>query len=109
MLDHAKRCFNIPRELYEIASGEHGAVEEVVVLVGDQGSAIIAEPQRRLRHDVQEPPSRLGPAEAHHLHGQEQTFPESVDELRPLGDNDEPLGGGHHQLFAKQRGTVPLD
>ncbi len=80
-----------------------------VAFVGDELPAVGAEPQGRRRHELQELPLRLTPAEPHDLDRQRATFAEVPHELVVLDHDEQPGGGAGQQLLAQERAAAALE
>jgi hypothetical protein len=80
-----------------------------VALVGDHRVAIGRRPPDRGRHQAQQPPARVGPAEADHLDRNGVPGAEPLDQLGRLGHHHQPGRGQGDELLAQQRSPAPLD
>ena len=85
------------------------AIGDEVAFVGDELPAVGAEPQGRRRHELQELPLRLTPAEPHDLDRQRATFAEVPHELVVLDDDEQPGGGAGQKLLAQERAAAALE
>jgi hypothetical protein len=61
VLDHAQRRLDRGRQFRQVTTGRHGAVEDVVGLVGDQGGAVVVTAPRRARSTARTGPGRTIP------------------------------------------------
>ena len=109
MLDHPWFLLQAGAERAGIGTRRDRAIEDQVALVGQVGLAGVVGAQLRVGQERGQPPARVAPAEAHHLHGEARVLAQALDELRRLGDHHEPARGRDHDLLAQERAAAALD